>query len=96
MKKRLLALTLAVALGCALLPTAALAAGITVTEVVPCQFFEVSGFSEGLVAVMRDDNWGYMDKAGNVVTPRQYAEAADFSEGLAAVRMEDKYGYIEE
>lgn len=45
-----------------------------------------SSFEDGLIAVANEDNeWGYVDKKGNVVVDPTYYSAADFSEGFAVV-----------
>ncbi|WP_201596130.1 WG repeat-containing protein [Psychrobacter fulvigenes] len=51
-------------------------------------------FSEGLVAVLKKDKWGYMDKKGNTVISFEYETASDFSNGLATVSKDYKYGAI--
>ena len=93
MRKKLVSLTLALAL-CLGLTIPALAASYT--EVVPCKYDWVQDFSEGL-AMVRDENykWGYIDKTGKEVVPCKYESAENFSEGLATVVLDDKYGYID-
>src|SRR5262249_3577197 len=71
--------------------------------IVPPQFMDVRGFSEGLAAVSRligsVAGWGYIDTTGNIVIQPtldiQYPQK--FSEGLAAFMMNNgtKYGYID-
>jgi hypothetical protein len=60
-------------------------------------------FSQGLAAIERDQQWGYIDKTGKLaIVPRFYA-ARQFSEDLAAVRLTrsivnhnaGKWGFIE-
>ena len=65
------------------------------TEVIPCTYDSVKEFSEGLVAVKRNDKWGYVDKTGAVVVPLEYDDADPFSEGLAVVRRNWQYGFID-
>lgn len=57
-------------------------------------FLDARDFSEGLVAVLKKDKWGYMDKKGNIVMPFEYETASDFSNGLATVSKDYKYGAI--
>lgn len=58
----------------------------------------IYGFSEGLFSVGRKKEetyeYGYMNKAGEMVIPFQFAVAGSFSEGLAPVliQTEDEYG----
>lgn len=65
--------------------------------VIPCQWVDAGGFSEGLAEV-QDSNgkWGYIDKGGREVIPCQWADAGVFNEGLAEVQdSSGKYGYID-
>ncbi len=95
MKKKVLSLFLALGLCLGLLPTAAMAAEYTVTEVVPCKYDSVGNFSEGLAAVNLDGKWGFIDKTGKEVIPCKYEHASGFSEGLAAVELDNKWGFID-
>ena len=52
-------------------------------------------FSEGLVAVVKNEKYGFIDTKGEVVVPFQYQEANNFSEGLAVVRVNERYGAID-
>ena len=62
------------------------------------QFDLADPFSEGLAAVMRDHQWGYIDKTGKMVIPTTFGLARPFSEGLAGVVVthgtSGLYGYI--
>ncbi|MBX9695274.1 MAG: WG repeat-containing protein, partial [Cyanobacteria bacterium] len=51
-------------------------------------------FSEGLAPVLIDNQWGYIDKAGNLKIGARFTHARSFSEGLAAVKIRDDWGYI--
>jgi len=56
-------------------------------------------FSNGLLAVLKDGKWGYINENGEEVIPSKYDWALAFSEcGLALVAIDDyenrKYGYI--
>jgi len=62
--------------------------------------FEFSGwaFSEGLACVLRENNFGFMDRNGENVIPYKFGLCNSFSEGLAAVSMggaSRKWGYID-
>jgi hypothetical protein len=68
--------------------------------VIPCQYYSVDWFAEGLAAVSKSvDNWlkyGFIDKTGKEVIPFKYRTAYSFSEGLAPVSEDDKtFGYID-
>lgn len=93
MKKRILAVLLALAVTAALVP-AALAA--TLPPSVYMEYDEVAPVIEGMAAVEKRDRWGYVDVNGDLVIECQYDDAENFSEGLAAVENDqDLYGYID-
>lgn len=93
MKKRILAVLLALAVTAALVP-AALA--VTLPPEVQLKYDETKPVTEGMAAVEFRDRWGFVDSDGNEVIECQYDDAGSFSEGLAAVE-NDKglYGYID-
>ncbi len=79
--------------------------------VVPCQFFGVGDFGDGLAPVAKDVKpdaaeirrgpgrirWGYVNRTGALAIPARFAEAGHFSEGLAAVRDEsNQWSYIDQ
>jgi hypothetical protein len=52
-------------------------------------------FEYDLIAVEKDDKWGYIDHNGTYVINPQFQKAYAFSDGLALVQLsDDKYGYI--
>lgn len=55
---------------------------------------ERRNFSEGRVAVYKDDKWGFMDKQGKLVIAAVYRYVGDFSGGLATVSKEGAFGAI--
>lgn len=59
--------------------------------IVPCIYDYVGTFSEGLVAVRKDDKTSYLDKTGRVVIKTEEFEGGYFSNGLAYTRD----GYID-
>ena len=74
--------------------------GLAPKVVIPCQYYSVDWFGEGLAAVSKSvDNWlkyGFIDKTGKEVIPFKYRTAYSFSEGLAPVSEDDKtFGYID-
>lgn len=58
--------------------------------VIPPRFGSVSGFSEGLAAVLLDDKWGFINKTGTLVIESQFDWAGPFSEGVAVVQRSSK------
>ena len=65
-------------------------------EVVPCNYANVKGFSQGVAAVMNfEGKWGLVDQAGNGIVPCQYAlighrdDTTNVSEGCVPVMMGD-------
>lgn len=56
---------------------------------------EYRSFSDGLVAVLRDKKYGYMNKQRELVIPYRYEYAGDFAEGLGLVSINDVYGAID-
>lgn len=68
--------------------------------VIPYQFDETLGFSQGKAAVAKKDPngtllWGYANKQGQLVIDYLFDDASDFHEGLASVSVNGKYGYID-
>ena len=63
--------------------------------IIPAQFAEARGFSDGLAAVKVESSWGYIDRAGKLVIAAQFSEARNFANGLAAVKIKDTWGYID-
>lgn len=56
-------------------------------------------FGEGLIAVPKNDKYGFVDVNGNLVIPYSYDDAMKFSDGLAPVAKiidgEEKWGFID-
>ena len=73
--------------------------------VVPCIWdYTAHLFSEGLIAVRKDEKWGFVDTSGNLIIPCIWDEAINFCDGLARVfegetlygyPFSGKYGYID-
>lgn len=49
--------------------------------VIPPQFEQAQGFSDGLAAVQVKEKWGYIDKTGKFVIPPQFDELNQLNEG---------------
>ena len=67
--------------------------------IIPLQYEQANGFSEGLAAVKNGDRWGYIDITGKEVIPCTFYSAQSFVDGMAAVMfvMDPPYswGYID-
>ena len=65
---------------------------------IPCQFAEANGFSEGLASVRSDLNglWGYINKRGEWVIKQRFTQVPSegFKNGLALVKENNKWAYI--
>ncbi|MBX3012744.1 MAG: WG repeat-containing protein [Caldilineaceae bacterium] len=60
------------------------------------RFLAAEPFREGLAAVSYDgQQYGYIDRQGQVVIGMQFTAAESFQEGLAAVQFGGQYGYID-
>jgi hypothetical protein len=66
--------------------------------VIPCQFAEANGFSEGYASVRNDLNglWGYINKRGEWVIKQRFSQVPSegFKNGLALIKENNKWGYI--
>ncbi|MEK5440098.1 MULTISPECIES: WG repeat-containing protein [Paenibacillus] len=51
-------------------------------------------FSEGLSRAKLNNEWVYIDYAGNIMFTTPYSKVGDFHEGLAAVQKGGKWGFI--
>ncbi|TND10695.1 MAG: KWG repeat-containing protein [Bacteroidetes bacterium] len=58
-------------------------------------FEQCKSFSEGRVAVRRDNKWGFADSMGTVVVPIEYTDVHPYKEGLARAKKKGKWGYID-
>lgn len=58
-------------------------------------FDNVYGFSESLVLVEKDGNYGFIDKTGKIAIELQYNDAYAFDYGLATVSKGEKWGMID-
>lgn len=68
--------------------------------VIPCQFRDAKGFSEGLAAVLVGDKWGYIDRSGKMAIRPQFDDTGiwGFHDGMDEVKMggeNGKWGYID-
>lgn len=52
-------------------------------------------FNEGLVAILKQGKWGFMDKEGKIAIPFNYDSANDFDHDIATVSKNYKYGAID-
>mgnify|MGYP006284833129 CR=1 FL=1 len=56
---------------------------------------QIGALSEGRLAVMHDDMWGYTNLEGQEIISCRFDEVRPFSEGVAAVRLGGKWGFID-
>lgn len=56
---------------------------------------QLSSFSEGKAAVMKDGAWGFINAKGKLILPLNYGNSFGFSENLALVGGDNKYGFID-
>lgn len=56
---------------------------------------ELGQFSEGLIPVFKDEQWGQVDERGNLRIANRYEAIQPFSEGLSAVKLIGKWGFID-
>ncbi len=58
-----------------------------------------NNYSEGLIAAMDKDKWGYLDRSGKLIIAYQFDDASEFKGGMAVVGMgsydERLYGIID-
>ena len=52
-------------------------------------------FSEGLIAIFKDEKYGFANRNGQIVIKPKFDEVGRFSEGLARSKANDKWGYID-
>ena len=56
---------------------------------------ERRGFSEGLVCMVQNGKYGFIDKNNKTVIPFQFDGADNFYDSIAIVKQKDKYGAID-
>ncbi len=59
------------------------------------QYEEIGSFSEGRLAVKRNNMWGFVDSNGREIIDCRFDEVGTFSEGWVAVRLGSKWGYVD-
>jgi hypothetical protein len=57
--------------------------------------YGAKGYSDGLIAVMIKDKWGYMDTCGKVAVPLKYDFVTEFGDGCGIVRSGDQYNVVD-
>ena len=62
--------------------------------VIPYSFDDAKDFSDGLVNVMKDEQYGYINTSGETVIPFEYEGAYGSGDGLATVKKDGKWGLV--
>lgn len=67
------------------------------SDEITSKYDEVYGFActDGLVSVMLNEKYGFVDSVGTEVIPIEYDSVWSFSEGLVWVELNDKWGVID-
>jgi hypothetical protein len=55
---------------------------------------EVGKWSEGLILIRKDNEWGFVSEQGHLTIANRYQEAKDFHNGMGAVKLNGKWGFI--
>ena len=65
-------------------------------EIVTAQYphEDIARCREGLIAIKKNDKWGFIDKTGKQITPCVYDEVKEFSDGYVVVQRDGIYGYL--
>ena len=59
---------------------------------------DVGFYNDGLIAILKDDKWGYLNESGKEVIPFQFDEvdiSGGFEKGYVGVRVGDKHFFID-
>jgi len=56
---------------------------------------KVGSFSEDLIPVFKDEQWGQVDEKGKLMIANRYENVQPFSEGLSAVKLIGRWGFID-
>lgn len=55
---------------------------------------QVRAYSEGLISVMMENEWGFVSEQGLLTIANRYQQAKEFSQGLCAIMINGKWGFI--
>lgn len=58
-------------------------------------FDDIGSFSEGKLAVKRNNLWGFINRLGHEVVPCRFQKVENFCDGLAAVKMGNQWGFVD-
>jgi hypothetical protein len=58
-------------------------------------FDDIGSFSEGKLAVKRNNLWGFVNRLGQEIVPCRFQKVENFSEGLAAVKIGNNWGFTD-
>lgn len=59
--------------------------------IIPAVYQDAKLFCDGIAAVKSNDNWGFIDRDGNIVADFKYADAVNLTHGIAALYQELGY-----
>ena len=90
MKKRIVALLMALCLLVGLAPTIVATEMHYETVIIP-QYEEVGRFNDGYAPVKADGKWGYINKTGEIVVEPKYDWAGISNEGVAVTLIAGEY-----
>jgi hypothetical protein len=62
--------------------------------VIPAEYEEGRGFSQGMAPVKLNGKWGFVSSKGIRLIPFRYDDAFSFAEDFAAVMVDGRYGFI--
>ncbi len=58
-------------------------------------FDEIGFYSEGKLAVKRNNLWGFVNNLGTEIIPCRFQDVSNFSNGLAAVKLRNNWGFAD-
>ena len=67
---------------------------ISTQEIIPCQYEDVSAFSDGLAGVKQNGLWGFITCCGKEFLPFLYEDLLPFEDNYAPVKKDGKWGVI--
>ena len=59
------------------------------------KYDKISGFSEDVARIKKDNKCGFIDMKGNIIIPLEYDYALDFENDVVVIQKSEKYGLID-